>query len=125
MNLNTDDNFIFNSALKSLEKEFDSISIWNEQEDSEIYKFENNILNLNNLSADNSDSYDRIIDPYEEKFQDPKNFNINTKIIYTGLKRRLIADCFKESFKMSSYKWALPSINNLLKKAYLERERLN
>jgi len=124
-NLNTDDNFKFNSALKSLEKEFHTISMWNEQEEIEIFKFENNILNLNNISADNSYSNDEIIDPYEEKFQDPKNFNLNTIMLFTGLKRRFLSNCFKECFKMSSYKWALPSINCLLKKAYLEREKLN
>ena len=123
LNLITDDSFKFNSTLKYLEKQYDAITQWEHYEDEELKLFENNILVLNN--TDNSENDLIAIDPFDEKNSSPANLNINKSLLYPAIKRWLLFDSIKGSFKLSAFAWALPSINSLLKKAYLEKGKHN
>ncbi len=109
----TDDSFKFNSSIKHLEKSFYEIKSFNEDEITEIKKFEN-LINLEEIYNQGNSSINFLI----------KNHEINTTLLITSLKRLFLFECLKQAFTYHKFKWALPSINSLVTKIYLDKQSL-
>lgn len=98
-NIITDDSFKFNETLKKVENLYFNLQPYNQTEDDAFQDFISIIEN------------------------NPNNL-INYDLIYLYLMRKFIFECIKQSYYTNKSKWAISSMNILLKKIYLEKEKL-
>jgi hypothetical protein len=105
----TDDSFTFSNILKFIEEKYDLLDIYDpeQQEEKEFHNFRS------------------LIDS-EEIFEKPNShLEIDFPILNTYLLRKFIFESIKFSASRSKEKWALPMINSLLKKVYLEKNKFS